>query len=272
MISPAACSSRLPVGSSARRRSGSLTRARAIATRCCWPPTARTACGRCDRRAPRLRGRGDPAPRSRRGRSRGAGAPRSPGAGARQEVEGLEDEADPPVAQAGLGVDPELRDVLAVEPVAPGVGRSSRPRTFISVDFPDPEAPTTASISPALDAQRDFAQRPYRRAPRAIVGSFDPFELDHGPAFSFPSGLVSPTSTSSPPAGRRRPPRSCRPDRRSHPSAARPARSHWSVGPGAATRSTYCRPPSRSTARRGTARTARRDSHGNAHRRRHLRP
>ena len=30
--------SRLPVGSSARSRSGSVTSARAIATRCCWPP------------------------------------------------------------------------------------------------------------------------------------------------------------------------------------------------------------------------------------------
>ena len=30
--------SRLPVGSSARRMAGRLTRARAIATRCCWPP------------------------------------------------------------------------------------------------------------------------------------------------------------------------------------------------------------------------------------------
>ena len=30
--------SRLPVGSSARRMRGRLTRARAMATRCCWPP------------------------------------------------------------------------------------------------------------------------------------------------------------------------------------------------------------------------------------------
>ncbi len=33
-----ACESRLPVGSSARMRRGRLTSARAIATRCCWPP------------------------------------------------------------------------------------------------------------------------------------------------------------------------------------------------------------------------------------------
>ena len=38
MISTLVRLSRLPVGSSARRTSGSLTSARAIATRCCWPP------------------------------------------------------------------------------------------------------------------------------------------------------------------------------------------------------------------------------------------
>ena len=38
MMSALVLVSRLPVGSSARRTAGSLTRARAIATRCCWPP------------------------------------------------------------------------------------------------------------------------------------------------------------------------------------------------------------------------------------------
>ena len=38
MISSLATLSRLPVGSSARMIAGSLTRARAMATRCCWPP------------------------------------------------------------------------------------------------------------------------------------------------------------------------------------------------------------------------------------------
>src|SRR6185369_707050 len=38
MISSEVRESRLPVGSSARRMAGSVTRARAIATRCCWPP------------------------------------------------------------------------------------------------------------------------------------------------------------------------------------------------------------------------------------------
>ena len=38
MISSLVRVSRAPVGSSARMMAGSLTRARAMATRCCWPP------------------------------------------------------------------------------------------------------------------------------------------------------------------------------------------------------------------------------------------
>ena len=42
--------SRLPVGSSAKTRSGAVASARAIATRCCWPPLS--WCGRCRSRGP----------------------------------------------------------------------------------------------------------------------------------------------------------------------------------------------------------------------------
>ena len=45
------CESRLPVGSSARISDGSVTRARAIATRCCWPPDS--SVGRCSNRSAR---------------------------------------------------------------------------------------------------------------------------------------------------------------------------------------------------------------------------
>ena len=45
------CESRLPVGSSARISAGSVTRARATATRCCWPPDSSP--GRCSVRSPR---------------------------------------------------------------------------------------------------------------------------------------------------------------------------------------------------------------------------
>ncbi|MNW56755.1 hypothetical protein D3C74_344900 [compost metagenome] len=45
--------SRLPVGSSANTTSGLAMSARAMATRCCWPPES--SLGRCVRRAPRPR-------------------------------------------------------------------------------------------------------------------------------------------------------------------------------------------------------------------------
>ena len=51
MISAPVWVSRLPVGSSARMILGSLSRARAMATRCCWPPD--NWVGRCVTRSPR---------------------------------------------------------------------------------------------------------------------------------------------------------------------------------------------------------------------------
>ena len=51
MISSRVSSSRLPVGSSARSTSGSFTRARAIATRCCCPPESSP--GTCPARSAR---------------------------------------------------------------------------------------------------------------------------------------------------------------------------------------------------------------------------
>ena len=51
MTSAADGESRAPVGSSARIRSGSVTSARAMATRCCWPPESSP--GRCSTRSPR---------------------------------------------------------------------------------------------------------------------------------------------------------------------------------------------------------------------------
>src|SRR5207248_3914765 len=65
MISSLVPSSRLPVGSSASSTLGSLTSARAIATRCCWPPD--NSEGRCPARA--ARPPSDSAARARRRRS-----------------------------------------------------------------------------------------------------------------------------------------------------------------------------------------------------------
>ena len=72
MISIPVLLSSAPVGSSARISAGSVTSARAIATRCCWPPESWLglvvgAVGQADRgqrasaRPPRARGAGTPA-------------------------------------------------------------------------------------------------------------------------------------------------------------------------------------------------------------------
>ena len=104
-ISPPVAESRLPVGSSANSTVGRETSARAIATRCCWPPESSE--GRCVSRSPRptlaIRSSNQAlstfSPRSRaaddvllRGQHR-------------QQVEELEDEADvraPQLGQVGV--------------------------------------------------------------------------------------------------------------------------------------------------------------------------
>jgi hypothetical protein len=141
--------SRLPVGSSARRIAGSLTRARAMATRCCWPPESSGrfvmhAIAEADLIEHR---QSLPA---RVGNSPGAVVEQRQldvlhGRGARQQVEALEDEADLLVADRRELVLPEAVDPLAVEGVGPRRRRSRQPRMFISVDLPEPEAPMNPS-------------------------------------------------------------------------------------------------------------------------------
>jgi hypothetical protein len=43
----------------------------------------------------------------------------------------------------------ELRDFLAVQPVAPPLGWSRQPSRFMKVDLPEPDGPITATNSPA---------------------------------------------------------------------------------------------------------------------------
>src|SRR5262249_14303179 len=70
-------------------------------------------------------------------------------AGAREEVEALEHEADALAADLRkLGLGP-IGDVDALEQIAPPVGRSRQPRMFIRVDLPDPDAPIRARNSPS---------------------------------------------------------------------------------------------------------------------------
>ena len=120
MISSLVWESRFPVGSSASRTAGSLTSARAIATRCCWPPES--SLGLWSMRSP------SPTSRELPGRPRVARARSDPGveqrqgdvlerAGARQQVEALEHEAELLEPDRRELVVAERRDVVAVEEV-----------------------------------------------------------------------------------------------------------------------------------------------------------
>ena len=110
-----------PVGSSARIIAGSLTSARAIATRCCWPPES--SLGMCparvrqpDLRSSAARARRRPVALARVDQRQLDVALRG---GAGQQVERLEDEADLAVADARrAGCRSGRRRRLAVEPVA----------------------------------------------------------------------------------------------------------------------------------------------------------
>ena len=152
---------------SARRRGSAaarVTSARAIATRCCWPPES---CDGLVARCAAPRPTRSSASSARRRRSAG-GTPRVDQRqldvlerrGARQQVEALEHEADDAVAHLGELDAAEVRDVAAVEAVAGrSMGVSRQPRMFISVDLPEPEEPMIATNSPLLDAEVDRAQR-----------------------------------------------------------------------------------------------------------------
>ena len=70
------------------------------------------------------------------------------GGGARQQVEGLEDEADLAVADGGQLVVVHLRDDLArAGRSCPRLGVSRQPMRFMRVDLPEPDGPITATYS-----------------------------------------------------------------------------------------------------------------------------
>jgi hypothetical protein len=65
----------------------------------------------------------------------------------RQEIEGLEDEPDLPVAYPGERVVAEPRDFLALSQYSPELGVSRQPSRFIRVDLPEPDGPMMATYS-----------------------------------------------------------------------------------------------------------------------------
>jgi hypothetical protein len=145
--------SRLPVGSSARRTAGSFTRARAIATRCCWPPESSLGLW---------------LPRSARPTSVqevGWASLESSRAldarveerkrdvlqcvGAREQVESLEHEAElaRPDRRQRVVVERSRRRCRRACSCPASAGRGTRCR-FINVDFPEPDGPMIATYSP----------------------------------------------------------------------------------------------------------------------------
>ena len=121
MISRLVRVSRLPVGSSHSRIGGSLTSARAMATRCCWPPESWF--GRWSTRLPRptraeqLERPPLPPPRGQLRLYRSGVLDIFQGGRPRQQVEVLEDEADAPVADLGQLVRVQPRHLLAGQAV-----------------------------------------------------------------------------------------------------------------------------------------------------------
>ncbi len=151
MMSALVLVSRFPVGSSARRTAGSLMSARAMATRCCWPPES--SFGLWSVRSPKPTSSSAATARARalacadaRVKERKRDVLNRIRTG--EQVEALEHEAE--FAQADLRerVVVEIRNVLAVEHVRPVVARSRQPMMFISVDLPEPDGPMIATYSP----------------------------------------------------------------------------------------------------------------------------
>ena len=79
--------------------------------------------------------------------------------GARQQVEGLEDEADFPVADFGQLVVVHLADLDAVQFVVPAGGRVEAADQVHQRGFARAGRPHDGHVFAALDLQRDFAQR-----------------------------------------------------------------------------------------------------------------
>ena len=166
----------------------------AMSTRCFWPPDS--SCGyrrksRSGGRSPasRKRGRdelglaarpprrtrracaaGCPRPRTRRRSAAGSASPRRPAGSAAPRLRNARSPPDRVVQRR------------AVEEHLAGVGRCSPTRVRASVVLPEPDSPTSATISPRLHARVDAVQRPGdgartrgdelhagRRAPRGAV-------------------------------------------------------------------------------------------------------
>ncbi len=152
MMSSLVPSSRFPVGSSASSTLGSLTRARAMATRCCWPPDSSD--GRCRSRSPSPRFSSAVVARAARssgpmpsGTSATSTFSRALSVGMRLKVWKMN-----PIEAARTRVTSASRRAARSWPsksTTPEVGRSSPPSICSRVVLPCPVGPWMASHSPS---------------------------------------------------------------------------------------------------------------------------
>src|SRR5712691_1457142 len=144
-ISPLVFESRLPVGSSAKTIVGLLTRARPMATRCCWPPESSD--GRCVRRLVRPMRSISWSTHSRSGFTLVMESGSRMFSSAVSIGSRLKNWKMKPMFRRRSFVRSEsLSFEMAVPAIvtSPEVGLSRPARMCIRVDFPDPEGPMTA--------------------------------------------------------------------------------------------------------------------------------
>ena len=164
--------SRLPVGSSARMMAGWPTRARAMATRWHSPPDSspgRCAARRCSPTS------ASASAAARRRWARHAPVEQPGGHVVQRRQAGIRKNCwnTKPIRSARMPGQLAVGKILDRRPATrtvPMVGRSSVPAMASSVDFPDPDGPTTATSSPAPIVERDAtgARRPGR--PGMLLG------------------------------------------------------------------------------------------------------
>ncbi len=181
MISPVLVS-RLPVGSSARMSAGSLISARAMATRWIWPPESwLERCGQCDFLQPR---------HAQRARRPGVRAPArhtriderkhhvADDGGPREQVEGLEHEADSVPSDVGELIVIQLGHVLALEEILAAGRGIKRPEQMHQCRFSRARRTHDRQILTRRNAQVHSGQRD-RRGLGGVVDLYQVPAVDH---------------------------------------------------------------------------------------------
>ena len=152
MMSSLVTVSSAPVGSSAKISCGRFTKARAIATRCCWPPESSEGVWAA-RSAKPTRASAAKA-RSRRWAALTPEYSMGSSTFSRALVRGsrLNCWNTKPIRRLRIEANWSFAMACTSSPANwywPVVGRSRQPRIFIRVDLPDPEAPMMATKSPS---------------------------------------------------------------------------------------------------------------------------